>query len=369
MRCKIFKNSCARSALLLSLLMVATGARALTCDFITGAAVTVQMPIQGTNITVGPDVPNGTVIHQQYYRPAAGMSFGCSNANGITYRPIVDYHFTRTPMPPSSYSSGPFAGKIMQTSIPGIGVAFRRGTNPTDVTVPFTQTPWREMTGGGSFTAPGSFDLDMFLIKTGDIQPGTLNGADLPTVGAFFSVPGVLDLKAVETSFTGSLNIVSRTCTTPNVTVDMGSYGVEQFKNAGDATLWRSAVIQLTDCPRFYGKLIDGRNSYYSDNGNTAIGVKTPNTLYVTVQPNTPVIDAANGIFSLQSGADSASGVGIQLTWGGDNVDFSSGRSFTLGDSSSTSRVIPLLARYIKTSGPVKPGKANATATFTINYY
>lgn len=196
-----------------------------------------------------------------------------------------------------------------------------------------------------------------------------MNGADLPTVGAFFSVPGVLDLKAVETSFTGSLNIVSRTCTTPNVTVDMGSYGVEQFKNAGDATLWRSAVIQLTDCPRFYGKLIDGRNSYYSDNGNTAIGVKTPNTLYVTVQPNTPVIDAANGIFSLQSGADSASGVGIQLTWGGDNVDFSSGRSFTLGDSSSTSRVIPLLARYIKTSGPVKPGKANATATFTINYY
>ncbi|MEN5017314.1 fimbrial protein [Erwinia sp. Eh17-17] len=376
---QLIKKGVMRSTLLLSLLMAATGASALTCEFSPGSAlITMQMPIQGSNITVGPDVPNGTVIHEQYYRPSGPISFHCSNNSGI-YQPSSSYRFTHRPYPVSSSDGGvsAYAGKIMETNVPGIGVLFRRGTDASVPIVPFSQNSWGGTNAAPAytFTANNGYDFDMVLIKIGDIQPGVLDGASLPTLGSFFEASNITPIKAVETSFVGSLNIVSATCTTPDVTVNMGSYDIGQFKNAGDGTPWKDASIIMTNCPRFYGKLTDGRNSYYSDNGNSAIGAMTPNSISVSIQPNTPVTDSVKGIFNLQSGSGTASGVGIQLAYGATGqvspplVNFAIAKNTLLGSADIRTRAVALVARYIKTSGPVTPGKANATATFTINYY
>jgi len=97
--------------------------------------------------------------------------------------------------------------------------------------------------------------------------------------------------------------------------------------------------------------------------------------LNLTLAPNTSVIDSTNGILSLKTGTDAASGVGIQLAYGSETdtapefVNFSSGNNYTVADDALTRRSFPLIARYIQTESEVTAGRADATVTFTINYY
>jgi len=299
-------------------LLYSGAASAFGCEFQTGsAAINMQMPVQGMNITVGPDTPDGTVIYRQYYKPAGRMEVACHD-NTTSYRPVLNYTYSQTPRPISGYNSGPYAGKIYQTNIPGVGVAVFRGTGTGAPVMPFTQYSWPEPDTASSrvWVAQGGFDFDVVFVKIGAIQPGSLTGASLPTISIYFNAQNITPIRVVQASFSGALNIVSRSCTTPNVTVNMGSYGVEQFQNTGASTSWKDASIILTNCPRFYGMLVDGRNTYYSDNGSSGLGNFSANALSLTVRPNTPVIDTANGIFSLQTGSGTASGVGIQLAQG-----------------------------------------------------
>jgi type 1 fimbria pilin len=77
----------------------------------------------------------------------------------------------------------------------------------------------------------------------------------------------------------------------------------------------------------------------------------------------------------LKTGAGSATGVGVQLANGKVSdtsptfLLFSGVQSFTMVNNNETTLTIPLVARYIQTADSVTPGKADATATFTLNYY
>lgn len=77
--------------------------------------------------------------------------------------------------------------------------------------------------------------------------------------------------------------------------------------------------------------------------------------------------NASQGILSLNGGAESASGVGIQLLHNNSPLPLSTmintGTAGTEGEYS-----IPLQARYYQTQSTVTPGIANSSATFTLTY-
>ncbi|WP_147199798.1 fimbrial protein [Pantoea sp. CCBC3-3-1] len=354
-------------------------ASAFSCSLSEGNGVMdFTMPLQSLNLTVGPDVSNGTIIYRQYFKPSRATTINCTG-NSTSYQPTISWSYSIIPNGISDWSGSPFGGKVYETGVPGVGIAIYTYNRAVDrYTVPFTYQAWQEekTTDSASWVAQGGFEFDVVLIKTGVITPGTISGLQLPTVVYNFEAQNISPLYLGSLSFSGAINIVSRTCTTPDVVVEMGPYEIPRtFTKVGSYTEWKDASVILTDCPRFYGTLNDGRNTFNSDDGTSGTGTITNNVLNLTLAPNTSVIDSTNGILSLKTGTDAASGVGIQLAYGSETdtapefVNFSSGNNYTVADDALTRRTFPLIARYIQTESEVTAGRADATVTFTINYY
>ncbi|MEI2265566.1 fimbrial protein [Erwinia sp. CGal63] len=336
------------------------------------------MPLQGGNITVGPDVSNGTIIYRQYFKPSRETQISCED-NTISYQPTISWYYSNNPNPVSNWSDGTFSvGKVYETGIPGVGIAIYTYDKPARYTVPFDYQAWQKeySTSGTLWRAQGGFEFDVVLIKTGTISPGTLSGAQLPTVKYDFKAQSITPINLGSLSFSGALNIVSQTCQTPDVIVPMGSYDVGRyFTGTGKTTEWKDATIKLINCPRFYGTLNDSRNTWTSNDGSSALGTFTNNVLNLVLSPNTSIIDSANGILGLKTGSDSATGIGIQMAYGTTSdtspplVDFSNSKNYVMQSDTATTQSMPLIARYIQTDSAVTAGKADATVTFTISYY
>ncbi len=352
---------------------------ALSCSLIEGYGVMdYTLPLQSKNLTIGPDVSNGTIIYRQYFKPSRATTITCTG-NSTTYQPTISWSYTRVPNGISAWQGTPFAGKVYETGVAGIGIAIYTYNKAVDrYTVPFTYQAWQDERSEATTTwkAQSGFEFDVVLIKTGNITPGTVNGSQLPTVAYQFEAQNISPVYLGSLSFSGGINIVSRTCTTPDVVVEMGTYEISKvFTKIGSHTEWKDASVNLTDCPRFYGTLNDGRNTFNSDDGTSGTGTITNNVLNLTLTPNTSVVDSTNGILGIKTGTNAATGVGIQLAYGSetdtapDLVNFSSGNNYTLPDDTLTNRNLPLIARYIQTDTDVTAGKADATVTFTINYY
>lgn len=339
-------------------------------------AINAVVPLQSSNLTIGPDVPAGTIIYQQYFKPNRKTVVNCTG-NTTIYQPVIQWSYSNQPSP-SGWSGNGFS-RVYETGIPGIGIAIYTFKSPS-FSVPFDYAAWQDEvteTTMGWVAQEGSIEFDIVLIKTGNISPGTLNGSQLPQLQYNFTAQNISPITMGTLRFTGTINIVSQTCQTPDVVnVPMGDYKVKDyFTGKGKTTEWKDATISLTDCPQFHGILSDGRNTWYTDNNNNGIGAITNNILTLKLSPNTTPVNSASGILGLTSGTDSATGVGIQMAYGStsDNshelVDFDVSKNYTMQSNATGSQSMPLVARYIQTDSTVTPGKANATVTFTINYY
>ncbi|MBC3215685.1 fimbrial protein [Serratia fonticola] len=347
---------------------------AMTCNLSpTEGALNTTAPLQGSNIHIGPDAANGTVLYSMYFNPSRRIVINCDTPS-TAYRPTINWIYSSTPLPLSSWSGSPYGGKVYETGLPGIGVAVRSDTN----TIPFTTTPWGTVNGANNWVAQKGFEFDIVLLKIGNITSGTLSGANLPVVQVYFQTPLTPQISVTTVRFTGALNITSSTCTTPDVNVPLGKYDVNKtFVAVGKVTPWVDASVQLNNCPRFYGTINDGQNNYTTPGGSSAgVGTATGNTVNLALNPNTSIIDNTKGIMSVSPGASSASGIGIQMARGGVSdpatnliVFGSTGINYAMQNSTSTGYSIPLRARYIQTSASVTPGQANGSVTFTINYY
>lgn len=338
-----------------------------TCAFTSSSPiqseVNATIPLSVANITAGAEIPNGTVLYRQTYRPAYS-SAGISCSDGVYESQFI---YTSTPKPLSSWNGSPYGGKVYETGVPGIGVVYWRSGNG----FPYSS-------GGGCTGAAicnwgnGGLTWDISLIKIGNITAGAITGGNLPCMNETLGNSGsrVSILKAC---FSGVINIVSRTCTTPDVTVNMNKHDISVFRAAGSTTEWVDASIKLTDCPVFYGTVNDGDKNSWSENGTINMGTASANSLGVTLTPNTSVLQSSNGVFALSKSADSASGIGIQLAYGNSAsltpVTFLQEKRYTMMLGSSGSVNIPLVARYIQTESRVQPGKANSAVTFLISYY
>ncbi|MDK2378323.1 fimbrial protein [Serratia fonticola] len=369
------------------------------CSFDAGATQTETVPLSPPVISAGADIPVGTILYQgswlmkntkmgcQWAQADVGKSFWYSSSTLIS----------NAPLPLSGLMTGPFAGAVYQTNIPGIGVVISRTAsgNPIIPTRPAVTTdaenPIRQVGNelGGALDFAGSTRY-VSLIKTGPITPGsfTLSGANLPSIRTMIeqpvnSHPGSVAVTGLpftfyNINFQGTLRISSQTCTTPDVSVKLGSFDIrEHFTRIGATTPWVDASINLTNCPTFYGFYNSTNTTKLMDynTGQATVSNALNNSVGVRLAPTTSVIDAANGVMAIDSTlSGSASGVGIQLGWGDSSqaptlFNLASEQSVALPKDGSPTIRIPLAARYIQTAAVPTPGKAEGKVVFTVNYY
>lgn len=376
-------GSLLKSAVAIALLWaVANPAFAITCSYMYGVQPAKgTMPFQASAISVGREVPVGTEVYRQTYRARSGqtVTLDCLYAPFQMFTELtVDTSFAL-----AVWSTGQYANKVYKTSIDGLGVVFnstggllprRTSSQPSTCSsgyrciVPFADP--------STNTGPANFEL--ILIKIGTVTPGVLSGSSLPIVSLFGNF-GDARMLGFQMGISGNLQIVSRTCSTPDVTVPMGTYTSKDFTGINSATGWKNFSIRLNDCPAFHGTVSKIAASWLSDSGNSpggtgTKGVREMNSLRYRIDPVRTAISLGNGILSLDPGApgrpSAATGIGLQIaTQSTSTLSLASLESsgLTLNDF-ERSYSIPLRARYLQTGSRVTPGPANASATFTISY-
>lgn len=352
-------------------------AMAVTCTYMNGIQPAVgSMPLQVSSISVGRDVPVGTEVYRQKFNMASGQAVKLQ----CLYAPFQMWtEFTlENTYAPDGWSSGTYANKVYRTTVPGLGVAF----NSAGVPLP-RQTSKSQSTCSPGFNCDIPFDgpsnFELILIKTGDISPGVLVGSTLPTVSMFGNL-GDARMLGFKMGISGSIQIVSRTCSTPDVTVPMGTHQIKTFTGPNAASNWVDFAIQLNNCPAFTGTFRATGPGWTSQSGNSPAGTSTVsgilvnNTLQYRVDPARTAINAGTGVLSLDptpAGSSlAATGVGVQIgTTNGTGLPLSTNQNSGLTLRKTDGNYsIPLRARYLQTGSKVTPGPANASATFTIIY-
>ncbi|MBU4632848.1 fimbrial protein [Pseudomonas chlororaphis] len=345
-----------------------TGLAMADCNFIDGTSTMVRtMPLLGGNITVGRDVPLGTEVYRQTFSPSTTVNISCSAGlyNIETRRglPVL-------PLPLSSWAGTPWGGHVYQSGVPGIGVAIWYSGTP----LPFTGNGTN--CGGGTascnYYIRPTMAFDLSLIKIGDVSPGTIQGSQLPTVDQKWVASNTVELSRV--NFSGSMNVVSRTCDTPDVAVAMGTHMTHEFSGLNSSTPWKDFVIKLNNCPAFHGTQRGGGPRWGSD-GTVTPRTPNANVLMLRLDATRPAINPSLGILSLNPSAPgdavAATGVGVQVADShGGALPLATLRpsGITPSATEGKSYQIDLKARYIQTAGSVTAGPANASAVFTINY-
>jgi len=341
------------AALMLGLCSRAAFAQSASCSG-TAQTIPVSMP---PSVTVPRDAANGTVLTAWISTPATSNYYSCtvsgSASTGMLFEPLSMTKSGMTVTGPTGV-----AYTVWNTNVPGIGIAIgiRSYVNGCgwqawlDLGTPFAlfPSPW---TGwvcntNGSITNGGQ--AQMALVKTGAITAGTVAGGVLFEGGSAQSTTGTYTVAtASRKSFSLSSTIINvAACTTPNVTVNMGSHMQSEFTGIGSTTRQAVAVnVAVNACP---------------------IGL---NSIQYQFIPVNAVLDATNGVLALSSGS-TATGIGLQLKDSSGNA-LKYNTQYTLTSYSSAtggSYTIPLTARYYQTAASVTPGSANAVLTFTMTY-
>ncbi len=362
---------------------------AISCSYQTGfGSTSLSVPLSPPIISAGADIPIGTIIYQGRWMNAPTVSIECqSPGGGFPFNWAVGIE--QAPLPLSGLNTGPFAGAVYQTNIPGIGVAISRYSESAAATLGtfgyrnddaiFGTDPYGLVT-------LGTATRYISLIKIGPLTPGSysISASSFPTASDNMvnsrsgePIQG-LPLQLNRITFTGNLTVTAQTCTTPDVNVAMGAYDIrEHFRGINSTTPWIDASVSLQNCPVFHGFYNQTNTTTLMNfsTGNAAATSSINNSIGVRLTPTTAVKDAANGIMSIDSSVPgAASGVGIQIGWGLNNqtptpFNFSAEQAMTLPKDGSPTIRIPLSARYIQTDTVATAGKADGKVVFTINYY
>lgn len=335
-------------------------------------------PLQGNNITVGSDIPLGTIIYRQKihsykdYSKAPHMT--CSSLTSPPFKEEQYIYLTNAPLGLSSWQGGAFAGKIFSTNVPGIGVVISHNNEKSAYDL--SRRLFYSRSTNGLVNVQMWADTKLLLVKTGQISPGMISGIKLPTIqyqDVYYNSAGtkIVDFKPYTFSFNGTLNVVSETCKTTDSIVELGSWDVIQFKKIGYSS-WRRSDIKLESCPRFHG-MVSGVTTDHLTSKNTDLAYLN-NAFGLILHPLTRVHDAEQGIMEIQKDTNYALGVGIQVALENDAgsilpVTFDVEKKIDAPTDGSRSVIIPLKARYVKIDDVVTPGPATGRLMFTINYY
>lgn len=336
------------------------------------------IPLLVGNITVSPDMPNGSVVYRQNYTYSGATVDVMCNSVGTF---MIERTLTSTPFSLSSWSGTPYPGKVYETGIQGLGVVIDYAF-PAPTAFPMS-TATCSTPSSRCMTSGNGFNFGLAIIKTGNVSAGTISGSSLPCSEQNFGVVNSGSVTVTRACFSGELNVVSQTCTTPaDIPVRLGPHHISEFNGKGSGTNWVDASIQLTNCPVYYGTY-GSLEAYdfstppgWSDTGSTTPGVPTQNKLSLQLSPTTEVIDAENFIFALDNTSGyAASGIGIQIQLGTSSAQQAIWpnyyRHFYMSPNQGSNFTIPLVARYIQTVSSTEqmhPGLANGKLVYTITY-
>ena len=295
-----------------------------------------------SSLTVKRDAPNGTILWDSggWVGSARATVNNCVPSEDLTW----GYY---SPMTEVSGMPGVYA-----TNVPGIGIqAYWLNTNAQNPG--YGGSPSHLMTsprsnqgnvGATTFTPVSRFWVR--LIKTGKASSGTVSFAN-PLAAAWYG--GFLS-NAV--TFTNTNIIVnSVTCTTPSVTLDLGTYPSTSLPSVGSVTPGVNFNVNLNNCP-----------------GDTTVSY-----MFTSWEAqSTP------GLVAARSANSTSSGVGVRMMWQNDTpIDLStaynafyntSGNQVT-NTGSGGNFTIPMRARmYRMSSGPISPGTVWAEVEFTMWY-
>lgn len=337
----------------------AAPAMAQSCMYHNGMTAPYQLslPLQG-NITVGADVPDGTVVY--YGGHTAGVS-GQTRCGGGVGEARWDYQWLSAPT-----AAVPGRPGVYQTGIPGIGVRFI-ALSGASIPARYGVLPIRP----DYFISNISTRFTFNLIKIGPVSAGTLQGSTLPTIRWTLNWGPGTNLDLWHANVQGQLNIVTGTCSVRDINVPLGTYAQRSFTGIGRVSGWVDHAIELSGCPAFFGKA----RSYVREDGGVVevIADRRDNALGVRLDPTTAIIDPARSIMALQEYPDrqAARGLGIQVALpDGTPVGFGVFRDsgLTLTEVARGNYRIPLRARYIQMEDRVRPGPANGAMVVTLRY-
>lgn len=342
--------------LTLATLWLGLGARAaFAANSCTGVAQTiaVSMPV---SVTVPRDAAVGTVLTPWVSTAATNNYFNCvTTERGGTGTVFRTLSLTRAPLSVMGPNGSTYY--VWNTNLPGVGVAI--GVHPFVNSCGWmgwmSQGAGNEgfgegwtgqaCNGGGTVTNGGQ--AQMALVKTGPITPGTFAGGPMLEASVTISDGGGYrtPTDGRKTFSLTSTIIKVAACTTPDVTVSMGSHKQSVFKGIGTTTPAVAFNLGVNACPA---------------------GL---NAIQYQFIPINAVLDAANGVLAL-SGDSTATGIGLQLKDGNGNA-LKYRTQYVLTNynrATGGSYTIPLRAAYYQTGQRVTPGSANTVLTFTMNY-
>ncbi len=308
-----------------------------------GQSFTLTLP---ASVSVPRDAPVGSLLTNWVTSPASSNLWNCSSSGGILGVGIQLG-------PNVGASTGlTYTYTVYKTNVAGVGIVVAGRTYTANAGWygwfgPYGGKAYTGMTATWSMGA----QVQVALVKSGTVSVGgTVSGGVVAQ--AFPNSDGPL-YNLIDSYVITPVNIVPLTCTTPDVSIPMGTFVPADFPAVGSLSPRPASFnVQILNCPA--GTAVSG----------TQAGQL--HSIQYRIDPTGGTV--ATNVAAL-NGSPSASGVGIQLFNASGGV-FPLASLQTLSGFSPTAGgdyTVPLTARYYRT-GTITPGPANATMTLTVSY-
>jgi len=293
------------------------------------------------------DTAVGSLLTSWFYSTSNSSLYSCTaNNDAVGGRGAVASFTSATAISVSTPSGGGTV-TVYQTNIAGVGIAvagsiynsYSGWTSWNGFTTTYGGPVWTPLSGNYSVGA----QVAVALVKTGPVTGGVVPGSVVLNFAPYTS--GGVQTGQRDTYAITPVTMVALACTTPDVTVPLGTHSPGEMASVGATTVAVGFNINLNNCPA-------GLNS-----------------IQYRIDPVTTVINTAQSVVALNSGS-TASGIGVQLLNGAGTAAFPLKTYQTFSGyvkSTGGSYIIPFNARYYRT-GTITPGTANTSMTFTMQY-
>jgi hypothetical protein len=299
-----------RQVLPVAVLSLSSALAMADCNFREGGTLQTSMPLLGVNLTVGRDIRLGSEVYRQTFQVPVPTGVVCSPG---VYKSTLIRGLPVTPLPLSAWSGAPYAGKVYESGVPGIGVVVW----VAGIALPFNQA--RDNCGGGTEECYVPYQdgmaFDLSFIKIGEVSPGTIMGSSLPTMDQKWLSTNTLDIQHI--SLSGVINVVSRTAT-HRMFRSAWVYGNFARSQGSAASSLGRTLPSRCSTARLFTVFIEAQDPVGSAMEPSRVWTPEPITLLrYRLDPTQAPVDAPNGVIGLNPsspGESPAAGVGIQIT-------------------------------------------------------
>ncbi|VVN30447.1 hypothetical protein PS664_04798 [Pseudomonas fluorescens] len=302
----------------IAILPVSNTASSENCRFSNASTKTFNIDYGGglgDNLTIPKDAPIGTVVYEETVAVPAQTIY-CPREGGYLV-----------------FTLSPTLGKVT------IGKVFPLGKSGLSFTLYNNDQPiFVESRLPGEYSNFPYRNIKIQIFKSDNLS--SQNTVPAGYIGSQFATGETL----INFNLLKPINLTSASCQTPDVSVKMGDYELNEFTNPGDTPRTVKFNIGLDQC-------------------QTGIQ-KVTYSLTATSQ----VIDQQNGVVALNS-SSTAKGIGLKLmNDAGQPIALGTTYPFSGFSTTGTSFKIPLSAAYYRLADNLEAGSANASVTFTVNY-